>query len=272
MDDMKCDVIQDLLPLYIDNVCSEASKSCVEEHLSSCEKCRNIERTYRENSFTSEKIEIKQLDGLKKIKSKVKRQSLFSYAIVLFLAAIGIYTFINNVNEFPKWFVYAVFALCMLATAILTASGETLWGDSSARVLSKREVIPAVLSIAAIIYEIFVNFYCIRSVEMGKMPFGLADHSVGPFLKYHMIVIFVIHLAAFAWTLGRILRKRADCRPGLCINLTGIFLLVIHMSLLGEMSSFEYFKQNFLLGTLTVIFMGIMGIVVNVVSAKKRYL
>ncbi|MCM1440001.1 MAG: zf-HC2 domain-containing protein [Roseburia sp.] len=272
MDDMKCDIIQDLLPLYIDNVCSEESKAYVEAHLASCEKCRNIERTYRENAFMSEKVEIKQLDGLKKIKSKVKMQSLFSYAIVLFLAAIGIYTFINNVNEFPKWFVYVIFAVCMLSTAILTVSGSTLLGDFSAGDLSKKNIIPGVLSIAAIIYEIFIICYCINSIEMGKMPFGLAEYSIGPFLKYQMIVIFVIHLAAFAWTLGRTMRKHADCRFWLCINLTGIFLLVIHMSLLGELSSFEYFKHNLLVETLAVIFIGIIGAVINVISAKKRYL
>ena len=36
---MNCDVIRDLLPLYADEVCSEASKALVEEHLQSCERC-----------------------------------------------------------------------------------------------------------------------------------------------------------------------------------------------------------------------------------------
>lgn len=34
-----CDVVQDILPLYADNVCSEASRELVEEHLPKCEKC-----------------------------------------------------------------------------------------------------------------------------------------------------------------------------------------------------------------------------------------
>ena len=40
MDELKCEVIRDLLPLYHDGVCSEESKKLVEEHLSSCENCR----------------------------------------------------------------------------------------------------------------------------------------------------------------------------------------------------------------------------------------
>lgn len=37
---MTCEVIRDLLPLYHDGVCSNASKSLVEEHLKSCIACR----------------------------------------------------------------------------------------------------------------------------------------------------------------------------------------------------------------------------------------
>ena len=40
MNEIKCEVIRDLLPLYHDGVCSEESKKLVEEHLASCEGCR----------------------------------------------------------------------------------------------------------------------------------------------------------------------------------------------------------------------------------------
>ncbi len=35
-----CEIVQDLLPLYIDNTCTEDSRAYVEEHLASCESCR----------------------------------------------------------------------------------------------------------------------------------------------------------------------------------------------------------------------------------------
>lgn len=37
---ISCDIVRDLLPLYKDNVCSDASKDMVEDHLSGCENCR----------------------------------------------------------------------------------------------------------------------------------------------------------------------------------------------------------------------------------------
>lgn len=36
---ISCDIIQDLLPLYCDGVCSQDSKQAVEAHLQDCEKC-----------------------------------------------------------------------------------------------------------------------------------------------------------------------------------------------------------------------------------------
>ena len=39
---VNCEIIEDLLPLYVDNVCSKQSRQAVEEHLRECEKCRSI--------------------------------------------------------------------------------------------------------------------------------------------------------------------------------------------------------------------------------------
>ena len=41
---MKCEIIRDLIPLYLDDVCSEESKKLVEDHLSECKECRKYER------------------------------------------------------------------------------------------------------------------------------------------------------------------------------------------------------------------------------------
>ena len=37
---MKCEIIRDLIPLYLDKVCSEDSRKLVEEHFAECSECR----------------------------------------------------------------------------------------------------------------------------------------------------------------------------------------------------------------------------------------
>lgn len=40
MKKISCDIIKDILPLYLDGVVSNATKEMVEEHLSACNSCR----------------------------------------------------------------------------------------------------------------------------------------------------------------------------------------------------------------------------------------
>ena len=40
--DKQCEIVQDLLPLYVDGACSESSTEMIKEHLSSCSACTEI--------------------------------------------------------------------------------------------------------------------------------------------------------------------------------------------------------------------------------------
>ena len=67
---IKCGIIQDLLPLYADKVCSEESKSLVEEHIKTCEKCKseldNMQNGIKVNYTENNAAEIGVLKSLKK--------------------------------------------------------------------------------------------------------------------------------------------------------------------------------------------------------------
>ena len=42
MEKINCNVIQDILPLYIEDAVSEDTKELVEEHLQNCEICQRV--------------------------------------------------------------------------------------------------------------------------------------------------------------------------------------------------------------------------------------
>lgn len=46
----KCEIVQDLLPLYYDDACSAVSRQLVEDHMKTCQKCQ---RTYKELQDTT---------------------------------------------------------------------------------------------------------------------------------------------------------------------------------------------------------------------------
>lgn len=68
-----CDIIKDLLPLYIDGVCSEDSKRAVEEHLKTCESCREELEGYR-GEITA--VDGQEEEVIKRISSRWKRTKI----------------------------------------------------------------------------------------------------------------------------------------------------------------------------------------------------
>ena len=95
-----CGIIRDLLPLYIDDVCSDESKSAVENHLSECEKCRQYYEAMKSTdgfakNQNDNSEDIKMADSLKKIKTKINRKTrnvIIGAAAAVVLTAIAFYT------------------------------------------------------------------------------------------------------------------------------------------------------------------------------------
>lgn len=83
-----CEIIRDLLPLYVDEICSADSKALVEEHLSECQDCRVQcdEMRKKESACLAEKPEVKFTDGLKKLKNRVGKRTRI--AILASVAAV----------------------------------------------------------------------------------------------------------------------------------------------------------------------------------------
>lgn len=52
---MNCNVINDLIPLYVDDCCSEESAALVAEHLKTCESCRRTYKQMHISNHTQEK-------------------------------------------------------------------------------------------------------------------------------------------------------------------------------------------------------------------------
>lgn len=108
MNNISCDVIQDLMPVYIEHMCSTESRKLVEAHMAECEGCGQVFRAYtddtivREVSRTEAHAEGKENEFhqiLKNVENKViKRVAVIAVSIVSFAAAIGI---INFVPVFP---------------------------------------------------------------------------------------------------------------------------------------------------------------------------
>ena len=90
---MSCQVIEDLLPLYCDEVCSEESKVLVDEHIDQCEKCKNIlakimDDTENMQSNINDSAPIK---SIRNKWAKSKRQSFIKGTIISLVICISLF-------------------------------------------------------------------------------------------------------------------------------------------------------------------------------------
>lgn len=100
----KCNVIKDLLPLYIEKITSQDSNEIIEEHLKECENCKEYFLKLEDEGFLEDlKEENEDKENPKKtmknIKKKIMRGKLLFALITVIIVIItlfSIYSYMNN--------------------------------------------------------------------------------------------------------------------------------------------------------------------------------
>lgn len=94
-----CNIIKDLLPLYIDNVCSAESKEIVEQHLVECPECKSYYLSMTENNDTlsapiNQDMEWKKAQSFIAVKRKIRLKQL---VVAIMSAVVLIAVFLSTV-------------------------------------------------------------------------------------------------------------------------------------------------------------------------------
>ena len=90
---MKCEIIRDLLPLYCEKLCSEASRQEIQSHVAQCEACRTFLAEMKNEDVPTfppspeAETEARVLQGVKKKFSRGRRR-----AVLLTVAAMLIFS------------------------------------------------------------------------------------------------------------------------------------------------------------------------------------
>ena len=94
----KCEIIKDLLPLYIDKVCSNSSREMVEEHIETCEDCRaELAKGKSEIKLNFTGLETAKVKALKNFRHKILRKNVLVAAISCVVVAgllLGTYAYV----------------------------------------------------------------------------------------------------------------------------------------------------------------------------------
>lgn len=102
MNNVTCEIIQDLLPLYCDGVCSEESRELIQSHLHGCDKCREELRLMRlPVNFEADAVEVNAAEAASRVWKKNKQKAFrrgigITLALLLLLEILGVGLFLGH--------------------------------------------------------------------------------------------------------------------------------------------------------------------------------
>ena len=116
-----CEIIQDLLPLYMDHACSEASVTMVEAHLAECKECAKIRDSMKSNPYDAA-LQLEKEDVLAHHAKRQKRKTLAAGAGIAGVLCIPIIVcLIVNlaVGHALDWFFIVLASMMVLASLLV---------------------------------------------------------------------------------------------------------------------------------------------------------
>ncbi len=116
-----CEIVQDLLPLYVDDVCSEASREMIRKHLPGCPECAGVLKKLKnddiEEVLTEEREEV-----IRQQRKFFKRRSSLAGMIlaVIFMIPVLICLIVNLAHGLPlSWFFIVLVSLLLAASLVI---------------------------------------------------------------------------------------------------------------------------------------------------------
>lgn len=186
---MECNVIQDLLPLYIDDCCTEESRRLVKSHMDGCTKCRDAYHTMRTTLAEKETVKAPHM----------------------------------KMQKISTWKASLVQSLVMFFSFALVAFGVTLEGATPAGAQNGLWAIALIIPATANLLSL-INWYFIRDYRSRKtfsdcsaiLTFGLIlagfgwayVHYSGDILWFSPLAIFGVIFSAVLVLMSKVLSNR----------------------------------------------------------------
>ena len=147
---MNCNVVKDLLPLYLDECCSEESRKLVEEHIKSCENCGRLNESMKEPVKSAVQIPKEgKLNRISQWKASVLQSLLLYISFLLVAQGVGMEASVPAGVGNGNW----LFAMVAPLTALLLSMGNWYF----IRFYHSRKSF-AVASVCCLIFAAFIEY------------------------------------------------------------------------------------------------------------------
>lgn len=259
----ECAVIQDLIPSYVDEVCSDRSREVVEAHMRECDTCKKMVEQYRATEFSSGKLEEKELNGLKKIRRHMQRQRIISWVLALLLVILGVQAF-GGSGYVPRLMYDVLMPLCMFG--VYRTRKET---DGSVPSQCADHLLTVGAAVLAVI-SIGVLCLAMSQVLRGDQVLGVAPEHAGPTLAGIWAICFAAQLVIFMILWYRQSRRHVENRFRLCICITGMFLLLVYVEALRHLESIDTVIRSFVNMSTVILLLGFAGTLICYFLPRRK--
>lgn len=259
MPNINCNIIKDLLPSYLDDICSKESARIIEEHFKECENCKKLyEQTKLEILHTNSST-TKEIDYFKKIRTTVSHKNAVIYVVIALLFTVEIY---SNLLD-PYGFGNAISMYINYLFPILTAGMLFVILPDYAEHPVPKQLKFTVLGIEFLIMTYILGILLFVGINLlnGTLPFGMEAAKIGPFLNVQILTSAYGFILVFALTLILSTRKRAICPALHFVPLGGISLMFEYERLLhvldGQVSLSMFVKPYIIFACEVIVLVGI---------------
>lgn len=119
----QCKIIEDLLPLYHDGVCSEESRQMIEEHLAQCAQCRSLlSKIDQELAAPAEAEDVKLLEGIGRAVRKVRKKALATGAAIVLAVVLLLFAGVSAWWYGHEYRYYSAFAEGQTAVTVVEST------------------------------------------------------------------------------------------------------------------------------------------------------
>ena len=267
MTEHNCNIIKDLLPLYIEDICSEDSKKLVEEHLKECSSCKETYELLHHTALVIDVAEKKEINAIKKIKSHTSNRLRANYFWLLATIAIVILLLLYYVSELSSTTYLLLMPLVILGTGC-TFYRMSSSGRSSTRLWKLLLVVQGI----GILYSIALLFYTMHTLNSTGHFWGLPPYKIGPFLSLQFTLIIIASLLILIFHLYQVILGKMQYSLLSNLSISCIFLTLSYQSMLYQMVDLDSFWEQLVHKTLLFPAVGIITTLFIWLAPKIKHL
>lgn len=263
MGNISCKIIKDLLPSYVDGICSKETEDLIEEHILKCNDCCRLMNHMKMNKIVSVKSHIEN-NYLTKIKRIATDKNLISLGLMIGFIIIGMILNMYNISGVPPSVYYVILPILTLGTYSILSNfalkkSKTRWFFAVSS-----------LGMFLIFYIIILEFLIVKWVENGTYLFGMSAAKIGVFVYYQLWVVAIAHMITFVVTIFLSVKDAASYSMSLPINITGSCLALAFISMSKGLYSIEAYATTRNNTILVLVIEGVLvALIVFILDRRK---